>query len=177
MFVKPHLTRRLGPRMRFFLALLVCPAGLAALAAQAAVAKPDILFLMPDEMRGDCLSVMGHPAVRTPNLDKLAQEVAVFRRGYSTCPSCIPARHALLTGLFPATSGVVGYAAKPITRPTMPKLLADAGYTTILVGRWMHQTPKDESYGYEKEVRGSTHIDDDEYDRFLKQAAPESGGI
>jgi arylsulfatase len=145
--------------------------------AHADAPRPDILFLMPDEMRGDCLSVVGHPAVHTPHLDKLAQEGAVFRRAYSTCPSCIPARRALLTGLFPASSGVVGYAAKPITQPTMPKVLAEAGYTTLLVGRWMHQKPKDEPYGYQKEIRGSTHIDDDEYDRFLKQAAPETGGI
>jgi len=160
--------------------VLILIAGLAILgrlAASAEAPKPDILFLMPDEMRGDCLSVLGHPAVHTPQLDKLAEEGAVFRRAYSTCPSCIPARHALLTGLFPATSGVVGYAATPITHPTMPKLLADAGYRTLLVGRWMHQKPANESYGYQKEIRGSTHIDDDEYDKFLKQAAPETGGI
>lgn len=156
---------------------LACLAGCGGLAIQAEALKPDILFLMPDQMRGDCLSAVGHPVVRTPHLDKLAEEGALFRRAYSTCPSCIPARHALLTGLFPATTGVVGYAAKPITHPTMPKLLADAGYTTILVGRWMHQTPTNEPYGYQKEIRGSTHIDDDEYDRFLKQAAPETGGI
>jgi arylsulfatase len=145
--------------------------------AQAAAPQPDILLLMPDQMRGDCLSRLGHPAVRTPHLDKLAQEGALFRRAYSTCPSCIPARAALLTGLFPATSGVVGYAARPIPYPTFPKLLADAGYTTLLVGRYMHQKPIDESYGYQKEMRGSTYVSDDVYDKFLRQAAPESGGI
>ncbi len=159
---------------------LILIGGLALFGGQTANAeppRPDILFLMPDQMRGDCLSVLGHPAVRTPHLDKLAQEGALFRRAYSTCPSCIPARAALLTGLFPATSGVVGYAAKPITHPTLPRLLADAGYSTMLVGRWMHQQPKDEPYGYQKEIRGSTHVDDDQYDQFLKQAAPETGGI
>ena len=159
---------RLRPRIRPWLVLL---AGLAVFGGQIAKAeplKPDILFLMPDQMRGDCLSVLGHPAVRTPQLDKLAQEGALFRRAYSTCPSCIPARHALLTGLFPATSGVVGYAARPITHPTLSKMLGNAGYTTLLVGRYMHQKPADESYGYQKEIRGSTHIDDDEYDKFLK---------
>ena len=163
--------------MKPLVALLACLAGFSGLAAQTELPKPDILFLMPDQMRGDCLSAVEHPAVRTPHLDMLARKGAVFRRAYSTCPSCIPARHALLTGLFPATTGVVGYAAKPITHPTMPKLLADAGYTTILVGRWMHQTPTNEAYGYQKEIRGSTYIDDDEYDKFLKQAAPETGGI
>jgi arylsulfatase A-like enzyme len=162
------------------ISLLALLAGVVGFVGQLAVAgppKPDILFLMPDQMRGDCLSLLGHPAVHTPHLDKLAQEGALFRRAYSTCPSCIPARFALLTGLFPATSGVVGYAARPITYPTMPKLLADAGYTTLLVGRYMHQKPEAESYGYQKEIRGSTYVADDEYDKFLKQAAPETGGI
>src|SRR4051794_31879328 len=97
-------------------------------------AKPDVLLIMPDQMRGDCLSVLGHPVVRTTNLDALARQGALFRRAYSTCPSCIPARHSLLTGLHPGTSGVVGYAGRRITYPTLPKLLNGAGYTTVLVG-------------------------------------------
>lgn len=140
-------------------------------------ARPDILLVMPDQMRGDCLSVAGHPAVRTPHLDDLARQGAWFRRAYSTCPSCIPARASLLTGLFPATSGVVGYAARPIQAPTFPRLLADAGYQTVLCGRYMHQEPAAEHYGYQQEIRGSTYVADDDYDTFLKQAAPASGGI
>jgi len=163
----------MNPLIAFLAGLVVCGGPV----AMAAAPRPDILFLMPDQMRGDCLSLLGHPVVRTPTLDKLAQEGALFRRAYSTCPSCIPARAALLTGLFPATSGVVGYAARPITYPTMPKMLGDAGYTTLLVGRYMHQKPADESYGYQKEIRGSTYVAGDDYDTFLKQAAPETGGI
>jgi arylsulfatase len=146
-------------------------------AAESKPQQPDILLIMPDQMRGDCFSLLGHPAVRTPHLDKLAQEGALFRRAYSTCPSCIPARHSMLTGLFPATSGVVGFAARPITYPTLPQLLRDSGYTTLLVGRWMHQAPKDESYGYQKEIRGSTYVADDDYDNYLKKVAPDTGGI
>jgi arylsulfatase len=41
----------------------------------------------------------------------------------------------------------------------------------------MHQAPKNESYGYQKEIRGSTYIADDDYDKFLRQVAPETGGI
>jgi arylsulfatase len=139
--------------------------------------KPDILLIMPDQFRGDCLSVLGHPAVRTPNLDELARQGALFRRAYTTCPSCIPARHSLLTGLFPATSGVVGYAARPIPYPTLPKLLSEAGYTTILVGRYMHQVPEQEPYGYQKQVLASTYVSEDQYDSFLKRSAPNSAGI
>ena len=175
--MKPFGIGRLPLRLPLWLALpglLVVSGGLA---AGAEPPKPDILLLMPDQMRGDCLSLLGHPAVRTPQLDKLAQQGALFRRGYSTCPSCIPARHSLLTGLFPATSGVVGYAARPISYPTLPKLLGEAGYTTLLVGRYMHQAPENEHYGYQKEIRGSTYVADDDYDSFLKQAAPDTGGI
>lgn len=139
--------------------------------------SPDILLLMPDQMRGDCLSIVGHPAVKTPHLDALAREGALFRRAYSTIPSCIPARHALLTGLFPQTSGVVGFKGRPIASPTLPQVLREAGYRTVLVGREMHQVPKSESYGYEQQIFGSTYIADDDYDRFLKQAAPAAGGI
>src|SRR6266550_6637268 len=107
-----------------FLCVVLAAASFHAAAAQ----KPDILLIMPDQFRGDCLSVLGHPAVRTPNLDELARQGALFRRAYTTCPSCIPARHSLLTGLYPASSGVVGFKGRPITAPTLPKLLADAGY-------------------------------------------------
>jgi len=145
--------------------------------ARVQAARPDILFIMPDQMRGDCLSILHHPVVRTPHLDQLAREGALFRRAYSTCPSCIPARHSLLTGLFPSSSGVVGFKSRPISVPTLPQLLHEAGYITILDGRNMHQVPPDAAYGYEKEIRATTYVANDDYDTFLKQAVPETGGI
>ena len=142
--------------------------------------RPDVLVIMPDQMRGDCLSILDHPAVRTPRLDALAREGALFRRAYTTVPSCKPARHALLTGLYPQTSGVVGYAGRPITSPTMPQLMADAGYATALVGRNMHQVPRAESYGYQTRLLSSLYdeVDDgNDYDTYLKKAAPKTNGI
>ena len=139
--------------------------------------RPDVLVIMPDQMRGDCLSILGHAAVRTPRLDELARQGALFRRAYTTVPSCIPARHALLTGLFPQTSGVVGYAARPLSSPTMPQLLRDAGYTTVLVGRNMHQVPRENSYGYETRALGSTYQDGDDYDTYLTKFAHHTEGI
>src|SRR2546429_2771982 len=116
--------------MRIALVLCLSLLSGAAKAATESSRPPDILLIMPDQMRGDCLSVRGHPVVRTPHLDALAAEGALFRRAYTTCPSCIPARYSLLTGLFPATSGVVGFKGRPITYPTLPKLLADSGYAS-----------------------------------------------
>jgi arylsulfatase len=139
--------------------------------------KPDMLLIMPDQMRGDCLSLLGHPVVRTPQMDALARQGTLFRRAYSTVPSCIPARYALLTGTAPQSSGVVGFAARPITTPTLPGLLAEAGYATVLVGRNMHPGPKSGDCGYQKQILGSTYVGGDEYDQHLKEAAPDSGGI
>ena len=135
--------------------------------------RPDILLIMPDQMRGDCLSVLDHPAVRTPNFDRLAENGVLFRRAYTTVPSCIPARYALLTGLYPQTSGVVGFRKKPITRPTMPQLLRKAGYRTALIGRNMHQIVGPAALGYETDTLGSTYVSNDQYAADLKQAVPE----
>jgi len=137
-------------------------------------ARPDILFLMPDQMRGDCLSALNHPAVRTPRIDGLASGGVLFRRAYTTVSSCIPARFGLMTGLCPQTSGVVGFAAKPIKTPTLPDVLNEAGYQTFLVGRNMHQKG---DCGYQKSILGSTYVNGDDYDQFLKAEAPETGGI
>jgi arylsulfatase A-like enzyme len=145
--------------------------------AAEASAKPDMLLIMPDQMRGDCLSILGHPVVRTPQMDELAKQGVLFRRAYTTVASCIPARYALLTGLSPQTSGVVGFAAKPFSTPSLPGLLTKAGYATFLIGRNMHQVPASGSCGYQKQVLGSTYVSNDDYDKFLKEAAPQSGGI
>jgi len=139
--------------------------------------KPDILLIMPDQMRGDCLSILGHPAVRTPQFDALAKEGVLFRRAYTTVASCIPARYALLTGLSPQTSGVVGFKAKPFSTKPFPELLVKAGYSTVLVGREMHQVRESGTCGYQKTILGTTYVSNDEYDAFLRKAAPESGGI
>ena len=51
--------------------------------------RPNIILLMADQMRGDCLGIAGHPNVKTPYLDALAAEGARFEHAYSACPSCI----------------------------------------------------------------------------------------
>ena len=146
-------------------------------AEDAKAPKPDMLIIMPDQMRGDCLSILGHPVVQTAQMDALAKQGTLFRRAYSTVTSCIPARYALLTGLYPQTSGVVGFAAKPFQTPPLGELLGKVGYTTVLVGRNMHQPAASGSVGYQKRILGSTYVGNDEYDKFLRREAPSSGGI
>ncbi len=52
--------------------------------------RPNFLVLMTDQQRGDCLSIEGHPALLTPNMDSIAGAGARFRRCYSTCPFASP---------------------------------------------------------------------------------------
>ncbi len=134
--------------------------------------QPNLLVIMPDQMRGDCLSCLGHPAQRTPHLDALAEEGVLFRRAYATVPSCIPARYGYLTALHPQSSGVVGFTATEVTRPTMQQAFQDEGYLTVLVGRSMHQQNPDEDLGYERVIPGSVWPDETDYSAFLKEQLP-----
>lgn len=133
---------------------------------------------MPDQMRGDCLSLENHPVLQTPTIDAIGEGGVHFTRAYSTCASCIAARRSLLTGQFPSTHGMVGYReGVPLNTPTVTQLLRDAGYATALAGRYMHQSPAEEPYGFEKRVLGSTYVKNDDYARYLAEQAPELGGI
>ncbi len=62
--------------------------------------KKNVLFITADQWRGECLSVLGHPNVKTPHLDALAAEGSLFRRHYSQATPCGPARASLYTGLY-----------------------------------------------------------------------------
>jgi choline-sulfatase len=124
--------------------------------AQAAVkparenGKLNILFIMDDQHRGDCLGCDGHPVVQTPHLDQLAAEGARFTSAYSSTPTCTPARAALLTGLSPWNHGMLGYASVPEQYPyEMPTALKEAGYYTCSIGK-NHWTPQRNKHGLDE---------------------------
>lgn len=71
--------------------------------------KPNIIIIMCDQFRGDCLSFAHHPDVKTPYLDTLASDSVFYKNAYSACPSCIPARATLFTGKAQEHTGRVGY--------------------------------------------------------------------
>ena len=78
-------------------------------AAQPVSKKPNILFIMADQYRGDCVGADGNDAIITPNLDRIAREGVLFSRAYTSTPSCTPARAGLLSGLSPWNHGTVSY--------------------------------------------------------------------
>ena len=129
-------------------AAALAAAGGKAVRARAATGRPNILMIMADQFRGDCISADGHPAVRTPNIDRIGQEGIRFRRAYSCTPTCTPARSALLTGLGPWRNGMLGYgrvgAQYAIEKP---RALREAGYYTMGIGN-MHWCPQRNTHGF-----------------------------
>jgi uncharacterized sulfatase len=126
--------------------------------------KPNIVLIVSDDHGWGDYSFMGHPHVRTPNLDRLAAQSLLFPRGYAASSLCCPSLAAILTGLYPHQSGITSNdpprppGKKPkeltgdenylrlrrqmverITRtPTLPALLKEQGYVSLQTGKWWH---------------------------------------
>src|SRR5699024_1878591 len=91
-----------------------------------------------------------HPVVQTPNLDWLGRSGTHFRRGYSECPSCVPARRTLMSGQAPSAHGMVGMTGVEWNPThTLAGELTRAGYQTQLVGK-LHFQPPRKRYGFER---------------------------
>lgn len=115
--------------------------------------KPNVVLIMTDQMRGDCMSLMGHKNVKTPNLDTLALKGTRFTHSYTACPSCIPARAALHTGLNPEHHKRVGYQDRVDWdyTDTLASRFAQNGYYTQAVGK-MHVHPIRNNLGFHNVV-------------------------
>jgi arylsulfatase A-like enzyme len=110
--------------------------------------KPHIILIMTDQHRGDTLGCMGNKIIKTPNIDSIASDGVCFRNGFSSTPSCTPARAGLLTGLSPWNHGMLGYAR--VARKykyEMPQMLRNLGYYTYGIGK-MHWFPAKSLHGF-----------------------------
>ena len=104
--------------------------------------QPNIILIMTDQLRGDCLGYAGHPDVKTPFLDTLATRGVSFDNAYSSCPSCIAARAGLHTGMSQRHHGRLGYQDNVNWNytHTLAGELSKAGYYTQCIGK-MHVHP------------------------------------
>jgi N-acetylglucosamine-6-sulfatase len=101
--------------------------------------RPNIVFVITDDQRWDCLSIVGHPFLKTPNIDRLGREGAVFKNYFVTLPLCSPSRASILTGQYANRHGIVDNkdrAAESHTLVTFPMRLQKAGYETAIFGKW-----------------------------------------
>ena len=114
--------------------------------------RPNILFIMADQLAPQVLSAWGGSRVRTPHLDRLAEEGVVFENAYCNFPLCAPARFSMLSGRLPSRIGAFDNAVEfPATTPTFHHYLRLAGYRTCLAGK-MHFVGPDQLHGYEERV-------------------------
>ena len=99
--------------------------------------KPNLLFIWTDEQRADTMAVYGNTKIHAPNLNRLAAESVVFERAYVTQPVCTPNRSAVMTGLWPHTSGCTrNNIPLPSEVPCLPEMLNDPDYRTAYMGKW-----------------------------------------
>lgn len=114
--------------------------------------RPNILFILADDMGWGDLSCYGRPDYKTPNLDKLAAQGIKFTNAYSAAPVCTPTRVGFHTGRYPARLPVgleepihertalspekLKATGIPHEHPTVSSLIKAAGYSTALVGKW-----------------------------------------
>lgn len=140
--------------------------------------RPNILYLMTDQHRGDCLGCAGNDAIKTPHLDSIAADGVLFSNAYTSTPSCTPARSAILTGLSPWHHGMLGYGRVAGQYPfELPQALRDAGYYLFGIGK-MHWYPQRKLRGYhglllDESGRSETPGFVSDYRQWFKREAPD----
>ena len=114
--------------------------------AQNAPERPNVVFIMVDDMGHSDLSLTGSHHIATPHVDSLARDGLWLTQGYSSTPICSPTRTALLTGNYaqryeigveePLANNVRPDIGVPLDAPTLASVFRDLGYQTALVGKW-----------------------------------------
>jgi len=99
--------------------------------------RPNFLFIFDDQHRHDYLGAAGASFLRTPNLDRIAEQGVRFTQAATNCPLCAPSRMALATGLQPVRAGVLAndFGRVPHGVPTFYQRMRDHGYWTASAGK------------------------------------------
>ena len=110
-------------------------------------AHPNILFIITDQLRADCIAALGNSKIKTPNIDRLVHEGTTFDRCYTPSPVCCPARNSLTSGLPPHITGCVDNVDCSEKKPSFIEGLVDKGYQAHGIGK-MHFSPKQGDWGF-----------------------------
>jgi len=134
--------------------------------------KPNVLFIVVDDLGWNDVGLMGSPWFQTPNTDQLAREGMVFMQAYAGASNCAPSRASLMTGTATPRHGI--YTVSPSARgnkktrrliptkntnfleddnPTIGDLFKEAGYVTGMFGKW-HLGIDPLSQGFDKNIAG-----------------------
>ena len=128
--------------------------------------RPNVLFLIADDLNNS-LGCYGHPLVKSPNIDRLAERGVRFERAYCQFPLCGPSRNSMLTGLYPNSTGIVANAQ--IFRQTipshvsLPQAFRNQGYFAARIGKLYH-------YNVPKSIGTNGHDDPGSWEMELNPA-------
>jgi arylsulfatase A-like enzyme len=118
---------------------------------------PNIIFLMTDQQRWDCLGAL-NPRIKTPHLDRLARQGILFRQAVCPAPMCVPSRYAMMLGLYPSQLGVYtnadSLADDQLPAVALPEILRKAGYQTAGFGKTHWRRPLPSTRGFEVRAIG-----------------------
>ncbi|TDU71189.1 N-acetylglucosamine-6-sulfatase [Prosthecobacter fusiformis] len=113
--------------------------------ASQAATRPNVLFVLCDDLRPDALGCYGSKHVKTPNIDRLAGEGVLFQNAFCTTSLCSPSRASILSGLYAHTHGVTNnFTEYPAAMESFPQVLQKAGYATAYIGKYHMGEENDE---------------------------------
>ena len=133
------------------------------------IEKPNILLIYADQMRYDCMSPAGNPVIKTPNLQRLADEGMTFDNAFTSYPLCCPFRASMLTGKYAQGHGMTqNHFPLRADQEFLGERMKAAGYQTLYVGKWHLEggpkpgfVPQDRRFGFDRFVgfnRGHSYL-------------------
>ena len=156
-------------RFSLILGLLGAPGVLTVTRAAPGPARPNVVFIMADDLGYGDLGCYGAPDIRTPNIDRLAQQGVRLTDFYANGPTCSPTRYAFMTGRYQQRGGLeyalfyqeMG-AGLPAGGQTLAEYLRKAGYATALIGKWHlgydpERIPTQQGFDYFFGLLGGNH--------------------
>ena len=138
--------------------------------------QPNFLVIMSDEHGPMWSSAYGHPFVRTPNMERIAESGATFDAAYCNSPLCVPSRLSFMTGRY--VSNCEGWDnAKPLPSdvPTWPYMLRSIGYDSALSGK-MHLIGPDRLHGFQSQLAYDPHGGGSAEDEIARRLGLSTGG-
>ncbi len=131
---------------------------------------PNVLLIYADQMRYDCMSPAGNPVIRTPRLQRLANEGLTFDNAFASYPLCCPFRASMLTGKYAQGHGMTqNHFPLRADQEFLGERMKDAGYQTLYVGKWHLEggskpgfVPPGRRFGFDRFVgfnRGHSYLD------------------
>ncbi len=99
--------------------------------------RPNVLFILTDDQRWDCIGLAPGSKVKTPNIDRIGREGVTFRNAFCTTSLCSPSRASILSGLYAHAHGVSNnFTEYPAAMPSWPRALQAAGWQTAYIGKY-----------------------------------------